>query len=249
VPPDLVRFQGAECLYLIATLGIVDELGGREQFSDSSIADKDEDGFKEFIDGWGNPISFLRSAPGFPSEYNTVVSGLQVAGSSSTSSIQTIPTPGLSTNDGTYNRFAILFTTGDLIGMAATIDMYIGSSPTFNLLQPGGNPQLPSAPASGDKFNIVDADPFDPAHVYPNASQREATFAVYPLIYSYGPDGIPDLQSDLRAAPLRYAVINNNPFVMIGSSIKTLVGTPADDDNDMSIDTTDNITNHQLITK
>ncbi len=53
--------QSAECLYLILTTG---PESAREEFSDLEIGDTDGDGFPEFIDGWGNPIRFLRWAPG-----------------------------------------------------------------------------------------------------------------------------------------------------------------------------------------
>ena len=73
--------RAAECLYLIITLGVTDNLGGRELFNEGNIGDTDHDGFKEFLDGWGNPISFLRWAPGFPSEL-----GRQALGSVQTAS-------------------------------------------------------------------------------------------------------------------------------------------------------------------
>jgi len=59
------QYQGAECLYLIITMGPADEVGGIEQFRASEIGDSDADGMPEFLDGWGRPISFLRWAPGF----------------------------------------------------------------------------------------------------------------------------------------------------------------------------------------
>jgi hypothetical protein len=37
----------------------------RTMFSAQDIGDVDEDGLPEFLDGWGNPIQFLRWAPGF----------------------------------------------------------------------------------------------------------------------------------------------------------------------------------------
>ncbi len=55
---SVTDFQGAECLYLIVTLGVTDNLGGRELFNESNIGDVDGDGFKEFQDGWGMPIRF-----------------------------------------------------------------------------------------------------------------------------------------------------------------------------------------------
>jgi hypothetical protein len=63
--------MSAEYLYLIVTLGDPD---ARDQFMDSEVGDADGDGWPEFIDGWGNPILFLRWAPGVSdSDVQTVV--------------------------------------------------------------------------------------------------------------------------------------------------------------------------------
>jgi len=56
------KYGSAECLYMIIASGSADE---RSQFSESDIGDKDGDGWPEFHDGWGEPIYFLRWAPGF----------------------------------------------------------------------------------------------------------------------------------------------------------------------------------------
>ena len=54
----------AECLYMLVTMRDAD---ARRQFHDSEIgnADPNEDDCPEFVDGWGNPIYFLRWAPAF----------------------------------------------------------------------------------------------------------------------------------------------------------------------------------------
>lgn len=58
--------QSAECLYLTITVGLngLDEV----QFTEAEIGDTDEDGMPEFLDGYGQPINFLRWAPGFSSD-------------------------------------------------------------------------------------------------------------------------------------------------------------------------------------
>ena len=58
----LGRYASAECLYLIVTAGDPD---ARAQFHDSEVGDVDDDTLPEFLDAWGNPIKFLRWAPGF----------------------------------------------------------------------------------------------------------------------------------------------------------------------------------------
>ncbi len=63
----VLQNQGAECLYMVITLATGDG-EARSFFGESSIGDVDEDGAPEFLDGWGNPISFLRWAPGVESD-------------------------------------------------------------------------------------------------------------------------------------------------------------------------------------
>lgn len=58
-PQTTPQYQGAECLYLV----IMNHTGdgeARTLFSSQDIGDVDQDGVNEFIDGWGNPISWLR---------------------------------------------------------------------------------------------------------------------------------------------------------------------------------------------
>ena len=58
--------QGAECLYMIITLACGDG-EARSQFKEADIGDTDGDGAPEFLDGWGNPITFVRWPFGFES--------------------------------------------------------------------------------------------------------------------------------------------------------------------------------------
>lgn len=59
--------QSAECLYMLIVYGTGDG-EARTLFPESNVGDTDGDGAPEFIDGWGNPISFMRWAPGFVSD-------------------------------------------------------------------------------------------------------------------------------------------------------------------------------------
>lgn len=61
-------YQGAECLYLIVSAMRDQDKSALDFFTESEIGDIDEDGMKEFLDGWGRPIEFLRWAPGFTME-------------------------------------------------------------------------------------------------------------------------------------------------------------------------------------
>ena len=60
-------FQGAECLYLIMATHTDGNRKGTDFFNESEIGDTDGDGMKEILDAWGNPIEFLRWAPGLRS--------------------------------------------------------------------------------------------------------------------------------------------------------------------------------------
>lgn len=67
-------YEGAECLYMIATLG-ADQPDAMEGFRADEIGDADSDGALEFHDAWGKPILFMRWAPGFSSPYSLVQTG------------------------------------------------------------------------------------------------------------------------------------------------------------------------------
>ena len=67
------RNQSAECLYLTVML-MTGDGEARTMFSAQDIGDADEDGLPEFLDGWGNPIQFLRWAPGFIAK-SSIMSG------------------------------------------------------------------------------------------------------------------------------------------------------------------------------
>jgi prepilin-type N-terminal cleavage/methylation domain-containing protein len=59
-----------ECLYMIiARSGF--EPNALENFRTDEVIDYDGDGAKEFSDGWGSPVAFMRWAPGFTSPIQT----------------------------------------------------------------------------------------------------------------------------------------------------------------------------------
>lgn len=73
---DLLTNQGAECLYLVI-MNATGDGEARGLFKETDTGDTDGDGALEFLDGWGNPISYLRWAPGFESDAQLSVPGLQ----------------------------------------------------------------------------------------------------------------------------------------------------------------------------
>jgi prepilin-type N-terminal cleavage/methylation domain-containing protein len=64
---DIEKHQGAECLYLIVMYGTGDG-EARTLFSSQDIGDVDADGAPEFLDGWGNPIEWIRWPAGYTSD-------------------------------------------------------------------------------------------------------------------------------------------------------------------------------------
>jgi len=63
-PLATIDYQGAECLYMIITQsGLFPDF--LESITSDRIGDIDDDGANEFLDGWRQPIEFLRWAPGF----------------------------------------------------------------------------------------------------------------------------------------------------------------------------------------
>jgi len=70
-PSASKTFQGAECLYMIVTeSGLFPDFLG--SIKPDRVGDVDEDGAREFLDGWGRPIEFFRWAPGLPSLLTTI---------------------------------------------------------------------------------------------------------------------------------------------------------------------------------
>ena len=65
-------YEGAECLYMIVASMRDGEDSALSFFSPQEIGDVDGDGMKELLDGFGQPIEFLRWAPGYIQENGPV---------------------------------------------------------------------------------------------------------------------------------------------------------------------------------
>jgi prepilin-type N-terminal cleavage/methylation domain-containing protein len=94
---------------------------------------------------------------------------------------------------------------------------------------------------SGDP--VKNPDPFDPMRVFPEA------FALFPLIYSAGPDGRLGLfMGDRGANMFSYTVQQNNPYYQ-DSDTGQRIGSPVDEQNDVpgGSDYVDNLHNHLLL--
>ncbi|MBL9161871.1 MAG: prepilin-type N-terminal cleavage/methylation domain-containing protein [Planctomycetaceae bacterium] len=68
--PALSSAESAECLYLVI-MNATGDGEARTLFSKQDIGDTDEDGAPEFIDGWGNPIGWMRWPAGVVSDLQT----------------------------------------------------------------------------------------------------------------------------------------------------------------------------------
>jgi hypothetical protein len=66
--------EESECLYLILSQMRDADRSALEFFSESEIGDVDGDGMKEILDAWGNPIRWLRWAPGHLSPFQRPLS-------------------------------------------------------------------------------------------------------------------------------------------------------------------------------
>jgi len=63
--PQALSNQGAECLYLIMATSFVGGTPALEAIPPSNIGDTDNDGLREILDGWGNPLGFIRWPIGY----------------------------------------------------------------------------------------------------------------------------------------------------------------------------------------
>lgn len=66
--PNINIHEAAECLYMIVMEGIGEDADSREVFKPGDSADTDGDGLREFVDGWGKPIYWVRWPVGFQSD-------------------------------------------------------------------------------------------------------------------------------------------------------------------------------------
>lgn len=62
------EWQEAECLYLIVASMRDHDKSALDFFGKDEIGDVDQDGVPEILDAWGNPIQFIRWAPGYCSD-------------------------------------------------------------------------------------------------------------------------------------------------------------------------------------
>ena len=225
--------QGAECLYLIIA-SIRDITGtGLDVLHEGEIGDVDGDGMLEILDPWGNPIEFLRWAPGY------------------------MASPGL---DG---QWGVAGTDDD--GNGTTDDFWEAWDRTSIPGQwiPGGYGDdramitpMELAPDPNDATKAQWADQFNPLRIdasklNPGIGDYPRNFALYPLIFSAGPDGKYEINV---LGNLNYSGLTppNHPYYVPeppATNPWLPAGTPMDTDNDGELGFIDNITNHGIETR
>jgi prepilin-type N-terminal cleavage/methylation domain-containing protein len=263
--PPTPQWQSAECLYMIVMQAQNEEADDRSVIKPDNIGDADQDGYPEFIDAWGTPISFLRWAPGFISELQAPL----------TAQVTSFNNPGANTYTITAVGTRFSSAAGSYIGgTIAKVDTAFPSRfDAMNMARitgytytPGMPPNPPtiaitctanslsmSAASPADSFVIMSPDPFDPRKVYPIPGQPEPTWAIYPLIYSDGPNRYAGILSEQPnpAPAIQYATPSQvNPFLI--TSVGLSVGATWDDTTDpryVPSGWLDNIHNHMITAK
>lgn len=225
------EYAGAECLYMI--LSAVAQEDGDDVtgiLKPENIRDTDGDGAPEIVDGWQMPIKFLRWAPGFPSELNTVATGtmggtppgapadphtLQFwAGGNlpvSANGIlggaiidQEVNTKGLSTK---FAQITSYVNDPDTSTNPPTPRVKITCTTPKSI---SGKPFNGSAPGQGETIYIVSGDAFDFQGAYrqdlnysmtvPPFAQSGPSIMLYPLVFSAGPNKCYGLCNDFDSA-------------------------------------------------
>lgn len=201
------KFQGAECLYAILASTYKDDENGLAFFKSSEIGDKDGDGRLEILDPWGNPIEFIRWAPGFDSPLHNQkeVQTISIYGSPNTGKFQLFfaSVPGTKSADLNWNATPVEVQTAiSAIAGGNTLDT---SDPTYPPVQgPVGGPwtvrfagsadmlvgalSASSPLAGGTGFESVRVttdfvDPFDPLEAWGGGPP------LHPVVVSAGRDG------------------------------------------------------------
>jgi hypothetical protein len=262
--PPTDDYGGAECLYMIIMAAQNEEADDRSIIKPENIGDFDNDGFPEIVDAWGMPIRFLRWAPGFTSDLQVIMSGSVTGSVSGTTATMTVVSPRLSSSAGSYlggAMYALDPATDQLVGdQSGKISgyAYSGGTGTFTFTKPSYTTQAVFKGTAPTRFALMPPDPFDPRGTYPlypngaafspgQSDTSAATFALYPLIFSAGPDKNYGVAVDFSPA-LEYSNVRCNPFAFDGTGV--MIGTQ----KQLSVETSnnawiDNIHNHMITSR
>lgn len=207
--------EPAECLYLVI-MNATGDGEARTLFSKQDIGDTDEDGAPEFIDGWGNPIGWIRWASG------------------ATSDLQPRNPDGSRPGEADHDPFD-LFRRDSPTVTAPQLSFYpaVRANPNNSAL-----PTFREVYENNMRLRMVRAAGANMTH--------QMAYRLVPLIYSAGPDGSSALQViDYRASNAA-SIPRLDPYIAASDQSfadGTQPGAPAPDNLDA---TKDNITNHLL---
>jgi hypothetical protein len=253
-------YQGAECLYMIVMAALAQEGDSREVFKATDVGDFDNDGYSEFLDGWGRPIRFLRWAPVYDSQLQTI-GKLKPSYNSTPGQSVTVKFPAAYFSpNGSYlgNVLVVVESNGQInSSRMGKITGYQHTGPGGDAIftcetpsmqpQPfGGNP-----PSTSDTIAILGSDPFDSRGVYPNFTfpeTRTPNFNLIPLIYSGGSDRAYGIVADVPLpAKIQYSTVRLYPcYVPTGTPFGLMMGTKDSATGEPPSAWLDNITSHDL---
>ncbi len=253
-PADVGANAGAECLYMIIMQAQGEEADDKSAIKQDQIGDVDGDGFSEIIDAWGRPIKFLRWAPGFVSDLQ-IAAVLLPSTASSGSSVDS-QSNQLSRAPGSYVGGALIAEDPLPANAGRFLATDMAKITAYNYTAGTGRFDFSGGPFSvtpPQRFYVMAADPFDPRGVYPNTAFPTPTFALYPLIYSSGPDKCYGICPDFAdMTPFRYRDVNDNPFHVAADGVdgqQRMIGAPRDEPGELNFVTrawVDNIHNHMI---
>jgi hypothetical protein len=173
----------------------------RDSFKQSDVGDLDQDGLPEFLDGWGQPIKYLRWPAGFQYSDLQIVGRIQNPTGGSMMPVTGSGT-GLSPTAGAYSGGCIIVMeledTQSTPPQPVVFDTTKTARVTGYQMSPAQAGQMPmgtfSVPSNAPSLNGTEAvilapDPFDPRGVLAAGTAAAApSFATYPLIFSAGPN-------------------------------------------------------------
>ncbi|HEX4124258.1 MAG TPA: type II secretion system protein [Tepidisphaeraceae bacterium] len=179
-------YQSPECLYLTIMMSAQDTELVTSSFTTNEIGDADNDNVPEFLDAWGNPIAFLRWAPGFSSDMQPTFS------ISPTGPAASLYPKGLPPDPITPGNF---------------LSHYPVSASPYIALNAGSGSTSGSSANAVTQYAIANYhDGFDPLEIDPGPGKfpvPERGYNLVPLIVSAGPDGL--------ASPVNAGATSSSP--------------------------------------
>ena len=133
-PPPQSDLNGqAELLYMIVSMGSPEAM---EQFSPSEIGVPSNDGYPTFLDGWGQPIFFLRWSPGFTPYSDIQFANPQPTPQQPVANHDPFDTSNVEPN--AYKLVPLVYSAGKSGGITNTYGLYV--QPNYGFANNNGQP-------------------------------------------------------------------------------------------------------------